>query len=74
MLLEELSHLLPQPEIQYSYVAPTSGGVLYMFPRKTGLVLGGTHEMGEGKIEVDPAQIRRMVDGHAELAARLAST
>lgn len=70
----QLSHLLPQPEIQYSYVAPTSGGVLYMFPRKTGLVLGGTHEMGEGKIEVDPAQIRRMVDGHAELAARLAST
>lgn len=67
----QLSHLLPQPEINYSYVAPTSQGVLYMFPRKTGLVLGGTHEMGEGRVEVQPEQIRRMVEGHAELASRL---
>ena len=67
----QLSHLLPQPEIDYSYIAPTSKGVLYMFPRKTGLVLGGTHEMGETGMTPDPAQITRMVEGHAELASRL---
>lgn len=67
----QLSHLLPQPEIDYSYVAPTSEGVLYMFPRKTGIVLGGTHEMGETAIAPDPAQITRMVEGHADLASRL---
>lgn len=69
----QLSHLLPQPEIDYSYVAPTSQGVLYMFPRRTGIVLGGTHEMGESRMEPDPAQIERMVKGHADLASRLSS-
>ena len=67
----QLSHLLPQPEIDYSYVAPTAEGTLYMFPRKTGLVLGGTHEMGETGMTPDPAQITRMVEGHAALANRL---
>ncbi|RIJ32619.1 FAD-dependent oxidoreductase [Henriciella mobilis] len=70
----QLSHLLPQPEIDYSYVAPTAEGVLYMFPRKTGIVLGGTHEMGETAMEPDPAQIKRMVEGHAELANRLSAS
>ena len=67
----QLSHLLPQAEIDYSYVAPSSAGVLYMFPRRTGIVLGGTHQFGNGTREPDPAEIRRMVDGHAELASRL---
>ncbi|MAN74549.1 MAG: FAD-dependent oxidoreductase [Henriciella sp.] len=67
----QLSHLLPQPDVTYSYVASTSKGVLYMFPRKTGLVLGGTHIEGDGSMEVDPAQVTRMVEGHAELASRL---
>ncbi|WP_300389977.1 FAD-dependent oxidoreductase [Henriciella sp.] len=70
----QLSHLLPQPEIDYSYVAPTSQGVLYMFPRRTGIVLGGTHEMGEASLEADPAQIKRIVEGHADLAGRLDTT
>lgn len=69
----QLSHLLPQPEINYSYVAPTSAGTLYMFPRKTGLVLGGTHEEGNDSLLPDPEQIIRMVEGHAELAARLSA-
>ncbi|MCZ4298630.1 FAD-dependent oxidoreductase [Henriciella marina] len=69
----QLSHLLPQPDVTYSYVAPTSNGVLYMFPRKTGIVLGGTHDEGDYTLEPDPAQITRMVEGHAELAARLSA-
>lgn len=68
----QLTHLLPQPEIDYSYVAPTSEGVLYMFPRRTGLVLGGTHELGEWSLAPDPEQVRRMVEGHAALASRIA--
>ncbi|WP_084420114.1 FAD-dependent oxidoreductase [Henriciella litoralis] len=67
----QLTHLLPQPEITYSYVAPTSEGILYMFPRKTGLVLGGTHEFGVSTMEPDRAEISRMVTGHAALADRL---
>ena len=67
----QLTHLLPQPEITYSYVAPSPGGVLYMFPRKTGIVLGGTTDYGEWDRTPDPEQITRMVEGHAELASRL---
>ena len=67
----QLTHLLPQPEITYSYTAPTPNGILYMFPRKTGIVLGGTHEEGNYDMTPDPAQITRMVEGHAELASRL---
>ncbi|WP_084397827.1 FAD-dependent oxidoreductase [Henriciella aquimarina] len=67
----QLTHLLPQPEIDYSYVAPSDEGVLYMFPRRTGLVLGGTHDMGNGNIEPDPAQVKRIVEGHAALASRI---
>ena len=44
-----------------------------MFPRKTGIVLGGTHDEGNDTLEPDPAQITRMVEGHAELAARLSA-
>ena len=69
----QLTHLLPQPDIDYSYVAPTPQGVLYMFPRRTGIVLGGTHEMGETGMQPDPAQVKRMVEGHAGLANRLLS-
>lgn len=67
----QLTHLLPQPEIDYSYVAPTSEGVLYMFPRRTGIVLGGTHQPNQTVLEPEEAQIRRMVEGHADLASRL---
>lgn len=67
----QLSHLLPQPEIDYAYVANTAEGTLYMFPRRTGIVLGGTSKRGQWSLEPDPAEIRRMVEGHAGLAARL---
>ena len=64
----QLTHLLPQTDITYSYVAPTSNGVLYMFPRKTGIVLGGTTDYGEWGRDPNPDEIRRMVEGHGELA------
>lgn len=67
----QLTHLLPQPEIQYSYTGSLHGRGLYMFPRKTGLVLGGTFDRGETDLTPDSLEIKRMVEGHAELAARL---
>lgn len=46
-------------------------GVLYMFPRKTGIVLGGTTDYGEWDRTPKPDEITRMVEGHAELMTRL---
>ena len=66
----QLSHLLPQPEIDYSYVAPGPGHSLYMFPRRTGLVLGGTHQRGNDSLETDAAMVSAMVDGHGQLSHR----
>ena len=68
----QLSHLLPQPEIDYSYTGWGNGGSLYMFPRKTGLVLGGSHGRGEFSMDVSEEELTRMVEGHAALAERAA--
>lgn len=68
----QLSHLLPQPEISYSYVGRENGQTLYMFPRRTGLVLGGTHDRGDNNLAVDPQQVVTMVEGHAGLMRRMA--
>lgn len=38
----QLTVLLPQPEIDYATLLPD----LYMFPRRDGILLGGTHEEG----------------------------
>ncbi|MEO1035939.1 MAG: FAD-dependent oxidoreductase [Pseudomonadota bacterium] len=67
----QLTHLLPQPEINYSYVVPTEDGYLYMFPRRGSIVLGGTSIKGAYSTEPDMALARRMIAGHRELADRL---
>ena len=67
----QLTHLLPQKEINYSYVTPTPEGYLYMFPRKGSIVLGGTSVRGAYSTQPDMALTQRMVKGHAELAKRL---
>lgn len=65
----QLTHLLPQPEIDYSYTTYVDGS-LYMFPRKTGLVLGGSHGRGNWSLDVNEEELTRMIDGHASLAER----
>ncbi len=70
----QLSHLLPQPEITYSYIAPGEGGTLYMFPRRTGLILGGTHQRGIDTRDIDDTHVARMIAGHDALAGKLKST
>lgn len=67
----QLTMLLPQPEINYGYVTGTDHGTLYMFPRQSGIVLGGTHKRGEFSTDVDWSERDRMLAGHAALANRI---
>jgi glycine/D-amino acid oxidase-like deaminating enzyme len=67
----QLTMLLPQPEIDYGYAASVAGKSLYMFPRKSAIVLGGSVGYNDWNAEVDPAEVERMVAGHAMLAGRL---
>ena len=68
----QLSFLLPQSDIDYGYAGSTDDyGLLYSFPRKTGILLGGSVDKGDWSLEPRADEIRRMVDGHAYLASKL---
>jgi glycine/D-amino acid oxidase-like deaminating enzyme len=56
----QLTFLLPQPEVDYITIRDG----LYMFPRKDGILLGGTFDHGVWSLEVDEAVRQRMVAGH----------
>ncbi len=47
----QLTFLLPQPEVEYSVVP----GDTYMFSRRDGILLGGTHERGNWSLDIDTA-------------------
>jgi D-amino-acid oxidase len=59
----QLAILLPQPEILYAFAG--SGG--YMFPRKDGIILGGTFERDIWSTEPDPEAIARILARHKRL-------
>jgi D-amino-acid oxidase len=59
----QLEILLPQPEIDYCYV----GGLGYMFPRRDGIVLGGTFDHDVWSLEPDPDTVTEILDNHAEM-------
>jgi len=44
---------------------------LYMFPRRDGIVLGGTHARGDWSLEPDLAAKSRILAGHAKLYSGL---
>jgi len=67
----QLTLLKPQPEINYSYISRQPGGVLYMFPRRGNIVLGGTHQRGNNQLSPEPAEIERQLRGHRELMSHL---
>jgi len=67
----QLIMLLPQPKVDYTYVAPEPGNLLYMFPRANEIVLGGTSEPNNWSLDVDPEQVDRMLEGHSSIAATL---
>ena len=54
----QLAFLLPQPAVDYMTVGP---GDIYMFPRRDGVLLGGSHERGEWSTEPDPATTDRIL-------------
>jgi D-amino-acid oxidase len=64
----QLEILLPQPEVDYCYLS--SG---YMFPRRDGIVLGGTWDHDNWSLEPNPEQARRIIEGHAEVMRGLRS-
>ncbi len=69
----QLTMLLPQPEVDYGYVTGTPEGYLYMFPRKSSVLLGGTVEHGNWSLEPDQGERIRMLAGHAQMAQRIAA-
>ena len=63
----QLTILQPQPEVDY--VALPHG--LYMFPRRDGIVLGGTFERGVATLEPNLAAEERILAGHKKFFAEL---
>ncbi|MDX2180844.1 MAG: FAD-dependent oxidoreductase [Bryobacteraceae bacterium] len=63
----QLTVLLPQPEIDYNLLT----GGLYMFPRRDGILLGGTWERGVNDLAPNLEARARVIAGHKEIFARL---
>ena len=61
----QLAVLAPQAEVQYAF-AGTAG---YMFPRKDGVLLGGTFERNQWEATPQPEDIARIVRSHKMLFA-----
>jgi D-amino-acid oxidase len=62
----QLVFLLPQPEVDYMTVGPDD---IYMFPRQDGILLGGSHERGESRLDADPATSERILRQNGALFA-----
>ncbi len=62
----QLTILKPQPEVDYLALPPD----LYMFPRKDGIVLGGTFELHVASLEPDLAAEARIMSAHARFFAQ----
>jgi glycine/D-amino acid oxidase-like deaminating enzyme len=63
----QLTILQPQPEVQYATLPPE----LYMFPRRDGIVLGGTHERGVWDLEPEENETARILTGHRAIFEKL---
>ena len=59
----QLTVLLPQPEVTYATVYENT----YMFSRRDGVVLGGTHEMGDWNLQPDLATKSAILAKQAKL-------
>lgn len=65
----QLEVLLPQPEVDYCYLS----GRGYMFPRRDGIILGGTFDHDDWSLEPNPLQSAEILNGHAEIMKKLKS-
>jgi D-amino-acid oxidase len=61
----QLHVLMPQPEVDYLVLAPD----LYMFPRRDGILLGGTFERGEWSLDPNRDAEKRILEGHSRIFA-----
>jgi D-amino-acid oxidase len=59
----QLEVLLPQPEVDYCYL----GGGAYMFPRRDGIILGGTFDHDDWSLAPRPEQAAQIFAEHAEI-------
>ncbi len=59
----QLEILLPQPEVDYCYLGMSG----YMFPRKDGIILGGTFERDNWSTEPDEDTTTRILNDHARV-------
>ena len=64
----QLEVLVPQPEIDYAYLS--SG---YMFPRRDGIILGGTWDHDDWSLTPDPQQATEILESHIEVMKGLKS-
>ncbi|HUF48963.1 MAG TPA: FAD-dependent oxidoreductase [Vicinamibacterales bacterium] len=63
----QLEFLPPDERLDYLTIGG-GDGVLYMFPRSDGILLGGTFERGASHLSPDEATTNRIVTEHARLA------
>lgn len=59
----QLEVLLPQAEVDYCYIS----GSGYMFPRRDGIVLGGTFDHDDWSLQPNPEQTTEILEGHMEI-------
>ena len=59
----QLEVLLPQPEVDYCYLS----GSGYMFPRRDGIILGGTFDHDDWSLQPNPEQTTEILEGHTEI-------
>lgn len=64
----QLEVLLPQPEIDYCYLS----GMGYMFPRRDGIILGGTFDHDDWSVEPSVEQRAGILEGHSGIMKALA--
>ena len=65
----QLTILLPQPEVDYITLGPEG---LYMFPRRDGILLGGTHEVGVWTLDPNLEAAERIMQGHMKVFREMA--
>jgi D-amino-acid oxidase len=62
----QLEILLPQPEIDYGYQTSS-----YMFPRRDGIVLGGTWDHDDWSLAPNPEQATQILESHMQIMKNL---
>jgi D-amino-acid oxidase len=65
----QLEILLPQPEIDYCYLSTG-----YMFPRRDGIVLGGTWDHDDWSLAPNPEQATGILESHMEIMKGFSKT